>query len=133
VIGTYRPVEVLGNGHPLNGVLQELYAYTLCVEVELGLLHTDDIAAYLRIRFPESVSDWLGAGIGATDRRESALLGQRCRRLGGGRDLGAGERVLAVARKPRSDRGKSAKEHPPAHCSAECSLASGRTTSASGL
>jgi predicted ATPase len=55
VLGTYRPVEMLNDGHLLNNVMQELQAHTLCTELELGLLNAADIAAYLRMRFPESV------------------------------------------------------------------------------
>ena len=36
VIGTYRPMEVLGRAHPLYAVTQELYAHSLCTELALG-------------------------------------------------------------------------------------------------
>ena len=55
VIGTYRPLEVLGNGHPLNGVIHELQAHGLCEELALGLLSEEDVATYLQERFPHSV------------------------------------------------------------------------------
>ena len=55
VIGTYRPLEVLGNGHPLNGVIHELHAHGLCEELALGLLSEEDVATYLQERFPHSV------------------------------------------------------------------------------
>ena len=60
VIGTYRPLEVLGNGHPLNGVIHELQAHGLCEELALGLLSEEDVATYLQERFPHSVfpSTW---------------------------------------------------------------------------
>jgi len=54
VLGTYRPVEVLGDGHPLTSVLQELQAHNLCVELALGLLTPADTEAYLHQRFPAS-------------------------------------------------------------------------------
>src|SRR5262249_39969762 len=38
VIGTYRPLEVRGDGHPLKGVMQELHAHSLCTELALRLL-----------------------------------------------------------------------------------------------
>jgi len=54
VLGTYRPAEVLGNGHPLNSVLQELQAHHLCEEVELRVLTAAEIETYLHHRFPTS-------------------------------------------------------------------------------
>jgi len=55
VLGTYRPVEVLGNGHPLNGVIHELRTHSLCRELTLQSLREEDVAAYLRERFPHSM------------------------------------------------------------------------------
>jgi predicted ATPase len=55
VLGTYRPLEVLGNGHPLNGVTHELHAHGLCKELPLRLLREEDVATYLQQRFPHSV------------------------------------------------------------------------------
>src|SRR5262245_27927779 len=52
VIGTYRPAEMLSKEHPLNEVVQELYAHHLCAELALGLLSEVEIAEYLRKRFP---------------------------------------------------------------------------------
>ncbi len=51
VIGTYRPVEVLNPGHPLQSATQELYAHRLATELPLELLSEADIAAYLEERF----------------------------------------------------------------------------------
>ncbi len=51
VIGTYRPVEMLGDGHPLKLVMQELYAHGWAMELALGLLSEADIRAYLKMRF----------------------------------------------------------------------------------
>jgi DNA-binding winged helix-turn-helix (wHTH) protein/predicted ATPase len=55
VIGTYRPMELLGNNHPLNSVVHELYAHGLGTEVALGLLNEADVVTYLQQRFPRSV------------------------------------------------------------------------------
>ena len=44
VIGTYRPVEVLGNGHPLRTVKQELHLHGQCEELRLGLLSEEDVS-----------------------------------------------------------------------------------------
>ena len=52
VIGTYRPVDVLTNSHPLRGMKQELQTHEQCQELQLGRLTEDDIAAYLSKRFP---------------------------------------------------------------------------------
>lgn len=55
VIGAYRPTEVMEDNHPLNSVVRELYAHQLGAELALRLLSEEDIAAYLRRRFPHSV------------------------------------------------------------------------------
>jgi DNA-binding winged helix-turn-helix (wHTH) protein len=47
IIGTYRPVEMLSEGHPLKGVVHELYAHQLAREWPLGLLSAADVEAYL--------------------------------------------------------------------------------------
>ncbi|MGH8614200.1 MAG: ATP-binding protein [Gammaproteobacteria bacterium] len=55
VLGTYRPAEMLGDGHPLNSLVHELLAHRLGVELALGLLSEDYVAAYLQQRFSQSV------------------------------------------------------------------------------
>jgi predicted ATPase len=52
VIGTYRLLEVLGDGHPLSSLVHELHAHTLCGEVALRLLSEEEGATYLQTRFP---------------------------------------------------------------------------------
>ena len=52
LLGTYRPVEVIVQGHPLHAVKQELALHGQCVELRLEGLHADAVAAYLRARFP---------------------------------------------------------------------------------
>lgn len=47
VLGTYRPVEMLANGHPLRTVKQELQLHKQCEELRLGLLTEKHIAEYL--------------------------------------------------------------------------------------
>jgi predicted ATPase len=47
ILGTYRPVEILGNGHPLRAVTQELHAHRQCEELRLGLLTEEDVTTYL--------------------------------------------------------------------------------------
>jgi DNA-binding winged helix-turn-helix (wHTH) protein/tetratricopeptide (TPR) repeat protein len=51
VIGTYRPVEMLNDGHPLQGVTQELYAHQLATELALRVLSEAETATYLAARF----------------------------------------------------------------------------------
>ena len=51
VLGTYRPVEMLGNGHPLRAVKQELQLHHQCEELRLGFLTEQDVAEYLLSRF----------------------------------------------------------------------------------
>ena len=55
VIGTYRPVEMLTDSHPLKGVTHELFAHELGKELALSRLNEADVAAYLTLRFPASV------------------------------------------------------------------------------
>lgn len=55
VIGTYRPAEVLLNGHPLRHVVQELRAHRQGAELTLEGLRTADIEAYLAAHFPQGV------------------------------------------------------------------------------
>jgi predicted ATPase/DNA-binding winged helix-turn-helix (wHTH) protein len=51
IIGTYRPVDILGNGHPLRAISQELAAHGQCRELQLGPLSEADMAEYLIERF----------------------------------------------------------------------------------
>src|SRR4029450_10551101 len=51
VLGTYRPVEMLANGHPLRTVKHELQLHRQCEEQRLGLLTEDHIGEYLAKRF----------------------------------------------------------------------------------
>jgi predicted ATPase len=52
VLGTYRPVEVIVQGHPLHAVQQELALHGQCVDVRLEGLSEADVTAYLTARFP---------------------------------------------------------------------------------
>ncbi|MEW6211558.1 MAG: AAA family ATPase, partial [Acidobacteriota bacterium] len=56
LIGTYRPVEVILNNHPLRDVKQELLLHRQCVELPLGFLTEEAVAEYLRTRFSEIAS-----------------------------------------------------------------------------
>jgi DNA-binding winged helix-turn-helix (wHTH) protein/predicted ATPase len=51
VLGTYRPVEMLGTGHPLRAVKQELQLHRQCEELRLGFLTEQHVAEYLMSRF----------------------------------------------------------------------------------
>jgi hypothetical protein len=51
VISSYRPVEVLAQGHPLHAVKQELQLHGQCEELRLGLLTENNVAEYLAIQF----------------------------------------------------------------------------------
>src|SRR5262249_25117158 len=55
IVSTYRPMEMLGAGHPLKLVLHELYAHQLGNELALRCLTESEVNAYLMLRFPESV------------------------------------------------------------------------------
>jgi predicted ATPase len=54
LIGTYRPVEVMMNSHPLEAVKQELQIHGQCQEMPLGFLTEAAVAKYLATRFPGS-------------------------------------------------------------------------------
>ncbi|HET8645773.1 MAG TPA: AAA family ATPase, partial [Vicinamibacteria bacterium] len=47
VLGTYRPVEVLLQGHPLRGIVQELCGRGQAVDLQLEFLSAVDVAAYV--------------------------------------------------------------------------------------
>src|SRR5262252_5930884 len=53
VLGTYRPVDVMVRGHPLQSVQQELHLHGQCAEVSLELLSLTEVANYLAIQFPQ--------------------------------------------------------------------------------
>lgn len=57
VIGTYRPVDVIVQEHPLRAVKQELQLHGLCIELPLGLLSEAQVAEYLAQRFGAGLSD----------------------------------------------------------------------------
>src|SRR5215470_12048711 len=63
VLGSYRPVDVIVTGHPLQSLLQELRMQGHCTELPLQGLTEVDIAAYLAQRFgpATSTSDLAGA------------------------------------------------------------------------
>ncbi len=71
IIGSYRPAEVLGNGHPLRTVTQELHLHKQCEELRLGLLSEEDVTAYLRKRLSA------GAHSRAPFQRLATLLHRR--------------------------------------------------------
>ncbi|HEV8716994.1 MAG TPA: AAA family ATPase [Candidatus Binatia bacterium] len=54
VLGTYRPVEILRNEHPLRAVTQELQLHRQCEELRLGFLTEEDVSEYLAVRFAGS-------------------------------------------------------------------------------
>jgi len=54
LIGTYRTVELIVSGHPLNAVKQELLAKQQCEEMPLAYLGEGAIAKYLSVRFPRN-------------------------------------------------------------------------------
>jgi predicted ATPase len=50
IIGTYRPVDVIVQEHPLKAVKQELQLHGQCQEVAVRLLSEEAVAAYLTAR-----------------------------------------------------------------------------------
>ena len=53
LLGTYRPVDIVVNDHPLKSVKQELQIHNHCVEFPLEFLSEADISDYLSRRFAE--------------------------------------------------------------------------------
>lgn len=53
VIGTYRPVDVIIQDHPLKTVKQELQLHGECEDVPLGFLSPEAVADYLARRFSD--------------------------------------------------------------------------------
>ncbi|MBI3798262.1 MAG: AAA family ATPase, partial [Deltaproteobacteria bacterium] len=78
VLGTYRPVEVLANGHPLRAVTQELQLHRHCEELPLRLLTDNHIVEYLTARFiaPSSANagEKQGEGLSPVNLRKLARL-----------------------------------------------------------
>jgi predicted ATPase len=56
LLGTYRPVDVVVQGHPLRGVLQELRGRGLCDELSLELLLPEEAGAYATARLGGEVT-----------------------------------------------------------------------------
>lgn len=54
VIGAYRPADILGNGHPLRTVIQELSAHGHCAELPVASLSEAAVGGYLTARFASS-------------------------------------------------------------------------------
>ena len=57
IIGSYRPVEVLGNEHPLRVVSQELLMHRQGVELRLGMLSEAAVSEYVTHQLSEKTSD----------------------------------------------------------------------------
>ncbi len=51
VLGTYRPVDVIVRGHPLQNVKQEMMRHRQCAELSLELFTAAEVAQYLAARF----------------------------------------------------------------------------------
>jgi DNA-binding winged helix-turn-helix (wHTH) protein/tetratricopeptide (TPR) repeat protein len=56
VLGSYRPVDVIVAGHPLQSLLQELRVRQQCDDIGLPFLAEADVAAYLAQRFGAAAS-----------------------------------------------------------------------------
>jgi predicted ATPase len=52
VLGTFRPVEAVVQGHPVRSVTQELQVHGQCAEVGLAYFSEAAVATYLARRFP---------------------------------------------------------------------------------
>jgi len=65
VIGTYRPVEILGKEHPLRAVVQELHLHRQCEELRLTPLSEVAVTKYLAVRFAGGVT--IGSALRSPD------------------------------------------------------------------
>ena len=63
VLGTYRPVETVLQGHPLRGMVQELCGRGQAVDLRLEFLPATDVAAYVTGRLGGPVAPSLVAAI----------------------------------------------------------------------
>lgn len=54
ILGSYRPEEGLGEGHPLRALTQALRSHTLCQHLALHTLSEAAVAEYVDRRFPAS-------------------------------------------------------------------------------
>jgi DNA-binding winged helix-turn-helix (wHTH) protein/tetratricopeptide (TPR) repeat protein len=57
LIGTYRPMELQVNSHPLMTLKQDLLAHGLCEERQLEFLTREAVAEYLEATFPDAPAD----------------------------------------------------------------------------
>ena len=55
VLGTFRPVEAVVQGHPVRSVTQELQVHGQCAELGLAYFSEAAVATYLARRFPEAM------------------------------------------------------------------------------
>src|SRR5712671_946917 len=60
IVGTYRPVEMLANDHPLRTMKQELELHRYCDELRLKLLSEEDVVDYLARRLASNGSRQFG-------------------------------------------------------------------------
>jgi predicted ATPase len=57
VLGTYRPVDVIVHGHPLQAVHQDhLALHGQCADLHLEDLTAAEVATYVGVRFPTSTA-----------------------------------------------------------------------------
>lgn len=54
ILGSYRPVELIVNRHPLQQAVRELRLHRLCQEIVLPLLPEEAVLQYLQQRFEEN-------------------------------------------------------------------------------
>lgn len=82
VLGSYRPAEVLGRGHPLEAIRAELELHGHCRELALPPLDEIAVAEYLARRFPSAAP--LGTLSSILHRRTGGVplfVGQVCDEL----------------------------------------------------
>jgi DNA-binding winged helix-turn-helix (wHTH) protein len=61
IVGTYRPVEILANEHPLRTMKQELELHRYCEELRLKLLTENDVVDYFAKRVAGDTSPRFGS------------------------------------------------------------------------
>jgi predicted ATPase len=74
VLGTYRPVEVVLQGHPLRGLVQELRGRGQAVELQLECLSARDLAAYVAGRLGGPVATSLARVVHARTEGNALFL-----------------------------------------------------------
>jgi DNA-binding winged helix-turn-helix (wHTH) protein len=108
VLGTYRPVDVVLQAHPLHTMVQELGGRGQVRELPLELLTAEDVAAYLTERLRGPIASPLAAVCARAHRWECPVHGEPRRISGAATAAGPARGAVDVTRRGRGPRGAAA-------------------------